>query len=172
MVSDKITGYKILTSSDIEDGFVNWKELQNIDYKGTKFDKFAVQKNDVIVTSKSSKVKTVVVDIEPKEKILVTGGMIIVRPDVEKLDPTFLKIYLDSKQGQLALKSIQKGTVIITLNSKDLSNILIPDIDIKKQREKSELYNNKLSTLLAYKREIAKIENNLSNFYFDEFEEE
>lgn len=172
MSSDKKTGYKILTSSDIEDGFVNWKELQNIDYKDTKFDKFAVQKNDVIVTSKSSKVKTVVVDIEPKEKILVTGGMIIVRPDIEKLDPTFLKIYLESKQGQLALKSIQKGTVIITLNSKDLSNILIPDIDIKKQREKAELYNNKLSTLLAYKKEIAKIENNLSNFYFDEFEEE
>lgn len=172
MFSNYNTGYKILTSSDIEDGLVNWNSLQNIDYKDTKFDKFAIRKNDVIVTSKSSKVKILVVDIDPKEKILVTGGMIIVRPDIDKLDPTFLKIYLDSKQGQLVLKSIQKGTTIITLNSKDLSNILIPDIDIKKQRKKAELYNNKLSTLLAYKKEINKIENDLSNFYFDEFEGE
>lgn len=170
MFTEKNTGYKILTSSDIVDGIVNWNGLQNIDYKDTKFDKFAIQKNDIIVTSKSSKVKTVVVDIEPKEKILVTGGMIIVRPDINKLNPTYLKIYLDSKQGQLALKSIQKGTVIITLNSKDLSNILIPDVNIDKQREKAELYNNKLSTLLAYKKEIIKIENSLANFYFDEFE--
>ncbi len=53
-------------------------------FKNRKFDKFAVKFGDVIVTSKSSKIKTVVIDIEPKEKILVTGGMLIVRPQSDK----------------------------------------------------------------------------------------
>lgn len=170
MFTDKNTGYKILTAKDIESGIVNWKTLQNINYKDNKFDKYAIHKNDVIVTSKTSKIKIAVVDIEPKEKILVTGGMIIIRPNTEKIDPTFIKIYLDSEQGQLKLKSIQKGTVIISFTAKDLSNISIPDININLQREKAELYNSKLSSLIAYKNEIEKIENKLANFYLDEFQ--
>lgn len=172
MLSDEATGYRILTSSDIEDGVVDWKALHSIKYEDDKFDKYAVKKNDVVVTSKSSKIKTVVVDIEPKEKILATGGMIIVRPDIKLLNPTYLKIFLDSEQGQNALKSIQKGTIIVTINSKELSTVLIPVIDINKQIEKAQKYNEKLSTLYALKQEARKLEDSLKNFYLDESEEE
>ena len=171
MLTDKKTGYRILTSSDIEDGVVSWSNLQSIDYKDTKFDKFAVKYGDVVVTSKSSKVKTVVVDIEPKEKILVTGGMLIVRPDQEKLNPTYLKMFLDSKDGQAAIKSIQKGVSIVTLNASGLETIEIPLIDIKKQGSKADRYNIELSTLIAYKNEIKRIENSLENILSDNEED-
>lgn len=167
LISDKKTGYRILTSSDIENGMVRWESLRSIDMKDNKFDKFAVQYGNV-VTSKSSKVKTVVVDIEPKEKILVTGGMLIVRPQLEKLNPTYLKMFLDSDLGQSALKSIQKGTVIVTVTASGLSTIEIPMIDINKQQEKAERYNEKLSTLAAYKKEIERIENSLKNLFEEE----
>ena len=167
-LSKERTGWRFLTSGDINDGCVNWKSLPCIRCKDDKFAKFAVQKGDVIVTSKSSKVKTVVVDIEPEDKILVTGGMIIVRPDLAKIDPTFLKMYLDSPLGQLTLKSIQKGTIIITINAKDLAGIDVPGVSLKRQAEIGTLYNEKLSTILAYKREIAKMESALSNLYLDE----
>ena len=172
MLSDEETGYRILTSLDIEDGAINWKKLKSIKYEDSKFDKYAVKYNDVIITSKSSKVKIAVVDIEPKEKILVTGGMLIVRPDTSKLDPTYLKIYLDSSQGQIALKSIQKGEVIVTISSKGLATISIPLIDIDKQHFKAVQYKNKLSTLTAYKNEIRKIEDSLKDFLFMDEEEE
>ena len=168
LISDKKTGYRILTSSDIENGMVRWESLRSIDMKDNKFDKFAVQYGDVIVTSKSSKIKTVVVDIEPKEKILVTGGMLIVRPQLDKLNPTYLKMFLDSDLGQSALKSIQKGTVIVTVTANGLSTIEIPMIDINKQQEKAERYNEKLSTLAAYKQEIERIENSLKNLFEEE----
>lgn len=171
MLTDEQTGYKILTSGDIEGGIVEWNKLRRINYKDSKFDKFAVKKDDVVITSKSSKVKTVVVDIEPKDKILVTGGMIIVRPDVKKLNPTFLKIFLDSPNGQNALKCIQKGTVIVSINAKDLSEIKVPCVDISKQNSKAEKYNEKLSTLYAYKLEVQKLEDSLQNFYSDEDED-
>lgn len=172
MLTKEATGYRILTSSDIEDGCVDWKMLNRIKYEDDKFDKYAVKKNDVIVTSKSSKVKTVVVDIEPKEKILVTGGMIIVRPNINMVDPTYLKIFLDSEQGQNALKSIQKGMTIVMINSKELATVLIPLIDINKQLDIARKYNDKLSTLYALKQEVKKIEESLSTFYLDVREEE
>ena len=168
LISDKKTGYRILTSSDIENGMVRWQALRSVVMKDNKFDKFAIQYGDVVVTSKSSKVKTVVVDIEPKEKILVTGGMLIVRPQLDKLNPTYLKMFLDSEMGQSALKSIQKGTIIVTVSASGLSSIEIPMIDINKQQEKAERYNEKLSTLATYKKEIERIENSLKNLFEEE----
>lgn len=168
LITDKRTGYRILTSSDIENGIVCWESLHSIDMKDNKFDKFAVQYGDVVVTSKSSKVKTAVIDIDPKEKVLVTGGMLIIRPKLDKLNPTYLKMFLDSEMGQSALKSIQKGTVIITITAGDLSTVEIPMIDINIQQKKAERYNEKLSTLAAYRNEIERIENSLKNLFEEE----
>jgi len=167
---DRPTGYRILTSGDIEDGLVDWKRLQIIDYNDEKFDKYAVKKDDVVVTSKSSKVKTVVIDINPQEKILVTGGMIIIRPDVTKINPTYLKMFMDSEKGKNSLKKIQKGETIISLKPTDLSTLNVPMISLERQIEMANLFNSKLSTLLAYKKEIAKLENSLHNLFLD-FEE-
>lgn len=97
--------------------------------------------------------------------------MIIVRPDVNKLNPTFLKIFLDSPNGQNALKCIQKGMVIVSINAKDLSEMKVPCVDISKQNSKAEKYNEKLSTLYAYKLEVQKLEDSLQNFYSDEDED-
>lgn len=170
LISNQKTGYRILTAGDIENGMIQWELLRSIDMNNNKFDKFAVHYGDVIVTSKSSKIKTAVVDIEPNEKILATGGLIIIRPNLDKLNPTYLKMFFDSQIGQSALKNVQKGSVIVTLTSNGLSSIKIPVIDIKKQQEKARRYNDKLSTLAAYKQEIENIENSLKNIFEEEEE--
>lgn len=168
LISDKKTEYRILTSSDIENEMIRWEELHYIDMKDDKFDKFAIQYGDVVVTSKSSKVKTAVVDIIPEEKILVTGGMLIVRPDQNKLNSTYLKMFLDSERGQAALKRVQKGSIVVTVTAKSLSSIEIPMINIEKQTKKATRYNEKLSTLAAYKQEIERIKASLKTLFEEE----
>ncbi len=168
LISKEHTDYKILTSSDIDNGIVDWDSLHSIKMDSNKFDKFAVHYGDVVITSKSSKVKIVVVDIEPSEKILVTGGMIFIRPQLNKLNPTYLKMYLESENGQAVMKSIQKGNIIITLTANDLSNIEIPLIPIDKQNIKAEKYNEKLSTIVAYTEEIKRIKDSLKNIFEEE----
>lgn len=162
--SNEKTGYKILTSSDINNGIIEWNNLHSIQCKDLKLNKYVLKKNDLIVTSKSSKVKIAVVDIEPKEKIIVTGGMIVVRPDIKKLNPTYLKMFLDSKIGQNLLKSIQKGNTIISLNAKDLATIQIPLINIETQNKKASTYNQKLREIWNYKKIIEKLEEEISNY--------
>ena len=104
-------------------------------------------------------------DFEPKEKIIVTGGMIIVRPDVTKLNPTYLKVFLDSKLGQQSIKAIQKGTVIITLNSRDLSEIKIPFVDMEKQEIIANQYQRKVASLLALRNEASEIEKQIFSLF-------
>lgn len=163
MLSDVETGYSILTSNDITDFYINLSSLRHINYGDGKLDKYAIQNGDVIVTSKSSKVKVGVVDFEPKERIIVTGGMIIIRPNKEKLNPIYLKAFLDSELGQQELRMIQKGSIIVSINAKDLSNIDVPYLDIKKQEQIANSYQNNVSSLIALKEEAREIENKLKN---------
>lgn len=171
MISDDDTGYSILRSNDIDDYIINLNELIHIDYKDTKFDKYCIQYGDVIVTSKSSKVKVGVVDFVPKEKIIVTGGMIIVRPKKDKLNSTYLKVFLDSKLGNQSLKEIIKGSAVFTINSKDLSEIKIPAVDLAKQEAIAVRYERKVSSLIALRNESKEIESQLVSI-FDEIEED
>ena len=168
MISKEKTGYQILTSGDIDSGIIEWDNLISIRYDSHKFDKYALMKGDVVITSKTSKVKVVVVDRQPEEKVLVTGGMIVVRPNQDKINPTYLKIFFDSEQGTKVLKSIQKGNLIVTINSKDLSMIRVPLIDIDKQRSIANKYNEELNKLIRYKEEIKKIEKTMDEFYTKE----
>lgn len=170
MISEYETGYSILQSTDIDNYFINTENLVHIKYKDTKFDKYCIQYGDLVVTSKSSKVKVGVVDFDPKEKIIVTGGMIIVRPNKEKLNPIYLKVFLDSELGKQSLKAIQKGTTIIAINLKDFSEIKTPYIELKKQEIIAKQYQRKVSSLIALRNEANEIEEQLSSF-LDEAEE-
>lgn len=165
MFTDKDTGYRILTSIDINDGMVDWNNLKKIDCPKQIYDKYILQEGDVVVTSKSSTVKTVVVNgIKHSEKIIVTGGMLVIRPIKEKINSTYIKIFLDSEEGKKALKSIQKGAVITTINAKSLEELYIPMIDIDDQNKRANKYNDLLTTMNALNLEIKKIQDKIANF--------
>ena len=161
-------GICLLTPNDIQNGMIDWDGLRRIDSSDKKLDKYALKNGDVVITTKSSKVKTAVVDIVPGRKTLAIGGILIIRPDLKKINPTYLKIYLDSQDGQCALKQIQKGIVILTISPKSLANLLVPVPDINVQDSKADKYNELLTTLGAYSSEIKKIERKISEFSLDE----
>lgn len=169
---EKYCTYKLIASNDIDEYSINWNNLKMINNDDKKLEKFAVQKNDVIITSKSSKVKIAVVDFDPKIKCIVTGGMFIVRPDTNKLNPYYLKVFLESSIGTEILESIQKGgSYIVTIKGSNLANIKINLIDINKQNLIANKYIDKLTSLIGYKKQIKDIETSLSNLYQDECED-
>ena len=81
------------------------------------------------------------------------------------MNPTFLKIFLESSDGKKVLKSIQKGSVITSMNVRDLENITIPVPDIRFQEMAADKYNGQLSTLYALKEEARIVQERLSVFY-------
>ena len=125
----------------------------------------------MVVTSKSSKVKVGVIDFNPTEKIIVTGGMIIVRPDLTKINPIYLKVFLDSDPGRSALKMIQKGSAIVSIGSNDLAEVMIPLIDKSKQDLIANKFNNKVTNLIAFKKEIEQIEKSIKSLFNEEMED-
>lgn len=161
------TIYRILTSNDIQNSLINYDSLQRIDYKENKFDKYAIKKGDILLTNKSPKMKIAIVDIDPKEKILVTGGMLVIRPDLEKVDPRYIKIFLESSDGRDAIKRIQKGTVIFSISPKDLENVVVPIPELEFQKKKGEEYNSLLLKLLSLTKEMKEVERRIEEFTYE-----
>lgn len=158
------SAYQILTSSDIkEDGSVDLDSLIHIG-GDKKYEKFTVQKGDVVMTSKSTKVKVAVINEEPKHKVVVTGGMIIIRPHKDELSGAYLKMYLDSEKGKKTLSLIQKGTVTVTISFENLGMIKINVPDIKTQKEFESEFENLANKRKEARKKLEDAEKEIANF--------
>ena len=79
-ISNTPTDYQLLTSINIQDGIVDYDSLPYV-YPDPKLLKFKLEEGDIVVTTKSTVVKTFVANDLPDRNIIVTGGMIILKPD-------------------------------------------------------------------------------------------
>lgn len=170
-ITEEKTDYRILTSSEIDNGYINWDALLNIKNDDVKLLKHRLQKNDLVMTSKSSKVKIAVVDFEPEDNVIVTGGMFIIRPNTEEINPVFLKMFFESNVGIELLKSIQKGQIIPTIPTNMLRQLLISCPPIEEQNLYAKKYNSKLNMYIAMKKELEELEYTIKNFYESIIEE-
>lgn len=165
-IASSATPYQILTSSNIEDGIIDYESLPYIG-DGKKYEKFFAKKGDVVMTTKSTKVKFAVINEEPSTSVIVTGGMIIIRPNTDLIDGTYLKMFFDSAKGKAVLASIQKGAIITTIPFNDFKNLKFPCPSIEDQKAVSKKYNNLLAVYDGMKKEVKDMERRLANFYED-----
>lgn len=160
------TDYQILISSDIENGIIDYDSLLYIK-PDEKLDKFELHEGDVVVTTKSTVVKTAVISDLPSRHIIVTGGMIIVRPQPDKLDPTYLKMFLDSTIGKKILTSVQKGSIIITISTSAFKNIDVACPPIEKQRSLANRYNTMIGMYSALQTQLNTLKTQIITLYDD-----
>ena len=72
-------------------------------------------------------------------KDILSGNLIAIRVNKNIINPYYLKAFIDSKVGALALRSIQTGTSIITITVNGLKEMKYPYYQkkIKKQSGKN-----------------------------------
>jgi type I restriction enzyme M protein len=138
--------YRIINISDIRaEGFVS-RELKAVRIEDTrKFNKYCVKDGDIIITAKNTTIKSAIYRSNVKYKAILTGNLIAIRVNETKLNPYYLKAFLDSQQGESVIKSIQTGTSIITLNPNSLKEMKISLLDMSLQSEIAEEYMKNLN---------------------------
>lgn len=162
-ISNTPTDYQLLTSINIQDGIVDYDSLPYV-YPDPKLLKFKLEEGDIVVTTKSTVVKTFVANDLPDRNIIVTGGMIILKPDTSKVNPTYVKMFLDSSIGKSEFKSIIKGNTIGFIPFKDFKErMIISCPSLEKQNKLSEQYNNMLWTINALTKQLADTKDELAN---------
>ena len=162
-ISNTPTDYQLLTSINIQDGIVDYDSLPYVN-PDPKLLKFKLEEGDIVVTTKSTVVKTFVANDLPDRNIIVTGGMIILKPDTSKVNPTYVKMFLDSSIGKSEFKSIIKGNTIGFVPFKEFKErMIISCPSLEKQNKLSEQYNNMLWTINALTKQLADTKDELAN---------
>jgi|GEM_PF-1558813 len=169
-ISTLPTDYQLLVSSNIENGLIDYDLLTYIT-PDEKLLKFELHEGDIVLTTKSTKVKTAVIQDLPERHIIVTGGMIIIRPDREKMNPTYLKMYLDSEIGQAVLRTVQKGAIITTISTNEFKVMKVANPPLKEQEKLAGKYNQLLFMYEGMKQELKNMELELSEMYLNSLKE-
>ena len=171
-MSDTPTTYQILTSIDIQDGIVDYNSLHYI-HEDEKLLKFKLEEGDLVVTTKSTVVKTFVATDIGERNIIVTGGMIILRPDNSKLNSTYLKMFLDSEIGKSELSALSKGAIITTISLKDFEReMVVPCPAVEKQNELADDYNQLLWMISSMSKRVNEMKEQLSAMFDESVKEE
>ena len=158
--------YEILTISDIDNGIIS-TNLKKVSVDDNRFERYLVKENDVIITSKGTRIKVAVVSDIGDRKIVANGNLIVLRIDTKKLNPYYLASYLNSSNGQATLNQIQTGSVIISINPSSLVEINISTFDIETQNEIAKKYLAKQQQYLIAKEHLKKIEEEYENYFDD-----
>ena len=131
MTTTKETGIKYLKIQDIENASIN-KNLPNLKNVDEKYHNYFLEEGNLVI-SKSSPYKIARVENPKNTKILATGNLYYIEIDEDKVNPTFIEMYLKSDEGQAQLERLSTGSVIETISIKNLKTILIPNLSREEQ---------------------------------------
>lgn len=161
--------YSIVTISDIDD---NGNIMDNLGRFDTDkdVDKYLLKENDILISTKGTRIKTCLVTKLKDKNTIYHGNLSLIRITDKRLDPIYLKLYLDSERGQLELKSIQTGATIISINTSQLSNISIPLLSIDEQKKIVNNYVFQKNEIDVLSNRLNDLKNNLSDSVNQVFE--
>lgn len=106
--------YKFLSVTDMDDygnlDFNNCLQITEEQYKYFVKTGCKPQKNDVLISKDGTIGKTTVIDSD--EDFVIASSLVIIRPNIEKIDPYYLKYSLMSEFVQEQLKSLLAGSAL------------------------------------------------------------
>ena len=149
------SGTRLLQMSNVENGSIVSK-LERYDIPENTIEKFKVQKGDVVISTKSLKVKSAVVDLETDEPIVAAGSIMVIRPKDQKLDPYYLVAFFESDLGRQILEMYQTGNIIPNLSINNVKKIPVPGLLYEEQVRIGSNYRD-LRDLIASEKARLKL---------------
>jgi len=165
------SGIPVLKLKNITDYFIDWSEVSFVPER-LYSNLFQPQKGDLLITATGEGTIGRVNIFDEDKKCIVTGEVMIVRPNPQKVNPYFLLTYLRCEYGKPQLIRFVRGATGQThLYSKDVKQILAPipsksfqehiEKLVKEAHEKKKLANlkyNGAEQLLYKELGIEKLE--------------
>ncbi len=160
---------ELLTLSDISEFGVISSQLKKLRIDGKDLKRYFLKDNDILVSSKSTKIKVSLYKQRTHSNVLVTGSIIVIRTNQKLINPGYLALFLQSTVGKELMQSIQSGSVIFNINNSSLEKMNIPLIPFEEQNSLFDEYMVNEEMILNHEKNIKtlreKNEQYLSNFF-------
>lgn len=161
VTSDDEMNYEILEVSNInEDGEII-SDLKKINSSSKNLDRYLLENGDIVISARGENTKKSLIYLEKGRKVIANGSLIVIRPNKEKINPNYLKMFLDSQKGKITLNSIKAGVTIPSINIVKLEKILVPCPSLVEQNKISKKYEKKLDVINSTKKTLHELKNEL-----------
>lgn len=144
----------VLNISNIEDGEINYSNMDTIEEEVRKIKRYELINNDVLLSCRGTAIKAAV--FKAQDKLIIASANVIVIRAKEKVLGEYIKIFFESPIGIAIIKSFQRGTTIMNINHSDIMEMEMPIVSISEQEEMIKSYNEELG---RYKATIWEAEN-------------
>lgn len=149
--------FAVLKISDIQQGEVNLEGLSRYTIKkNVKVDNHRVRKGDLLLSIRGANRKSAVFTDE-REDVLLSANFAGIRCN-PLMDSNFLQLYFESPVAQVYFEKYTEGSTVLTLSTKALKDMPVPDLPIETQRQIVDKYRTLQVQLQA---EIEKLESQL-----------
>lgn len=154
MDSKEPTNMQFLKTSDIQDGLITGP-LQYLSYIEGNFEKYCIKDRNLIISKVGAPAyKVAVASVTENHKLLANANLYVVELDESKVDPYYLKAYLESAEGQSRFRNIAAGTVVLSIGIKDLKNMMIPLPPLEEQQRIAARYMEAMDEVLRLKIQL------------------
>ena len=164
MVSEEPTEYQYLMLANIQDGIIS-DELPFLKSMDKKMEKYCIKNNSLVISKNGAPVKVAVASVTEGRKILANGNLYVIELDENKINPYFVKAYLESENGAIALSRVTVGAVMPNIPVDGLKKIMIPCPNKEEQDKVAEKYLAKMDEVRVLKYKLAKATAELKSIY-------
>lgn len=165
------TDYQYMMLANIKNGIID-KELPYLKEIPPRFEKYCIHKGNLLLSKNGYPFKVAVAEPPEDKTILANGNLYVIELDTEKVDPYYVKAFLESDQGIVQLKRITVGATIPNIGVNQLNTIQIPLIPIEEQHKMALRYQAVLDEIELMRRKIERAENSLKTIFSTKPEEE
>ncbi|MDL2292508.1 restriction endonuclease subunit S [Acholeplasma sp. OttesenSCG-928-E16] len=144
----------VINISNISEVGIDYNNLDFTVEEERKVQRYLLEQDDVLITTKGFSVKIGVYEDQQK-MVIASSNLCVVRPNKRLLTGTYLKLFLESETGMKLLKSLQRGTSIVNINYQDICELEVP---IPPLEEQLEITNEYEAGLKLYKETINQAE--------------
>ena len=155
--------WRLSTSQTSPTQGIDYEHLDQIEEEERKVSRYILEDGDVLVTARGTTVKIAVFEKQPMICI-PSANINVIRPKA-MLRGAYLKLFLESPVGIKMLQSLQRGTVVVNINYKDIIELEVPVLPLEAQDALIEEYN---TGLRFYKETIAAAEEKAGEVYSKE----
>lgn len=161
--ADHKSNYRLLRITNIDGVFIRYNELLPIQNINGELDRYVLQKGDIVITAKGNSFKSAIVEEYENHRLIADGNLIVIRPNVEYLNPYYLKMFLDSETGLQMFENLYLGEVIKSLSMSDLKQANIPYNNLDKQGKMVNEYLALRDEILYLENKISKVKSDIRN---------
>ena len=165
--SNTPTKFRYLMLQNIVDGEIE-DDLPYLTEIEPSQDKYCVKDGDLLLSKIGPNFKIAVADVPEGEKVLATGNLYIISLDRAKIDPRYVKIYLDTDQGVAQLRRACVGTTMPSIPAKAFGDILIPMASLDEQAKIIDRYEALRQEIAIHKMAIEKARQKMASLLDEE----